>query len=226
MSPPDPVRTGHPFIPLAFHRLSSHETLDRARAWYEEMNRRRTTRHFSREPVPREAIEYAIRTAGTAPSGAHQQPWTFVPVSDPVLKRQIREAAEVEERANYSGRMPPAWLEALAPLGTDHHKPHLTDAPWVVVVFRELYGFRPDGGKRPYYYTQESVGIAVGLFIAAVHHMGLVTLTHTPSPMGFLADILDRPESEKAYLVMPVGYPAAGARIPDLRRKTLDQIAV
>jgi nitroreductase len=190
------------------------------------MNRRRTTRHFSTDPVPRELIELAIRTAGTAPSGAHQQPWTFVAVSDPEYKRKIREAAEAEEYENYHGRMTPEWLEALAPLGTDEHKPHLTDAPWVVVLFRQSYGLDADGNRRTYYYTQESCGIAAGLFIAAVHHMGLVTLTHTPNPMAFLSELLQRPPNEKAMLVMPVGYPAADARVPDLSRKPLAEIAV
>ncbi|MBA3558509.1 MAG: nitroreductase family protein [Gemmatimonadaceae bacterium] len=190
------------------------------------MNQRRTTRQFSSEPVPRELIELAVRTAGTAPSGAHQQPWTFVAVSDTALKCRIREAAEEEERANYAGRMPPDWLNAVAALGTDQNKPHLTDAPWVVVVFRHLFGLEADGSKRTYYYTQESVGIAVGLFISAIHHMGLVTLTHTPSPMGFLATLLERPENEKAFLLMPVGYPASNARVPDLQRRALEEISV
>lgn len=214
-----------PFIPLTFTRLPLEESLRRAESFYREMNRRRTTRHFSTEPVPRELIEWAIRTAGTAPSGAHQQPWTFVAVSDPDLKRQIREAAEREEHEFYHGRAPGEWLEALAPLGTDEHKTHLTDAPWVVVLFRQVHGVRPDGSKRTYYYTQESCGIAAGFFIAAVHLMGLVTLTHTPNPMGFLAELLGRPAHEKAMLVMPVGYPAPDAQVPDLTRKPLDQIA-
>jgi iodotyrosine deiodinase len=226
MSLTDPAPRDFSFVPLAFRRLPPHETLDRARTWYEEMNGRRTTRHFSRDPVPREAIEYAIRAAGTAPSGAHQQPWTFVAISDPQLKLQLREAAEEEERRNYHGRMPPEWLEALAPLGTDEHKPHLTDAPWVVVLFRKTHGYHADGRRRAYYYTQESCGIAAGFFVAAVHHMGLVTLTHTPSPMGFLSELLERPDNEKAFLVMPVGYPAPDARVPDLSRKPLAEIAV
>ena len=216
----------NPFIPLPFIRFPVAQSLQRAQAFYEEMNRRRTTRHFSTEPVPRELIEYAIRTAGTAPSGAHQQPWTFVVVGDPELKRRMREAAEAEEHLNYHGRMPPDWLEALAPLGTDEHKPHLTDAPWIVVLFRQAHGLAPDGTRRSFYYTQESCGIAAGLFIAAVHHMGLVTLTHTPSPMGFLSELLGRPENERAFLVMPVGYPAADAKVPDIRRKPLDAIAL
>jgi nitroreductase len=213
-------------VPLDFVRRPLPETLERARDFYAEMNRRRTTRHFSTEPVPREAIEFAIRTAGTAPSGAHQQPWTFVAIADPTLKGKIREAAEREEHEFYHHRAPADWLEALAPLGTDEHKPHLANAPWLVVLFRKTHGVNPDGTKRTYYYTQESCGIAAGLFVAAVHCMGLVTLTHTPSPMGFLAKILERPSNEKAFLVMPVGYPADGAMVPKLVRKPLDEIAV
>lgn len=213
-------------VPLAFSRIPVAESIEHGRHFYSEMNRRRTTRHFSRDPVPREAIEWAIRVAGTAPSGAHQQPWTFVAVSDAQLKRRIREAAEREEHDFYHGRAPDDWLEALAPLGTDEHKTHLTDAPWVVVLFRQSYGERPDGAKRTHYYAQESCGIAAGLFVAAVHRMGLVTLTHTPSPMGFLGELLQRPANEKAMLVMPVGYPADGALVPDIERKSLDEIAV
>jgi iodotyrosine deiodinase len=215
-----------PFIPLDFIRRPLGETLDRARDFYAEMNRRRTTRHFSTERVPREAIELAIRTAGTAPSGAHLQPWTFVAIEDRSLKGKIREAAEREEHEFYHHRAPPDWLDALAPLGTDEHKPHLTDAPWLVVLFRKSHGINPDGTKRTFYYTQESCGIAAGLFVAAVHHMGLVTLTHTPSPMGFLRQILERPPNEKAFLVMPVGYPAIDAKVPKLARKPLEEIAV
>jgi len=218
--------TAFPFVPLRFERRPLGESEARARAFYAEMDRRRTTRHFSTEPVPRELVELAIRTAGTAPSGAHQQPWTFVAVSDPAVKAEIRRAAEEEERAFYSGRAPEDWLQALAPLGTDENKPHLTDAPWVVVLFRQSHGIDPDGTKRTYYYTQESCGIAAGFFIAAVHQMGLVTLTHTPNPMAFLAELLGRPANEKAMLVMPVGYPAKDARVPDIARKRLDEIAI
>lgn len=214
------------FVSLAFTRLPAPESAARASAFYDEMNRRRTTRHFSPEPVPRAWIEAAIRTAGTAPSGANQQPWTFVAVSDPALKQRIREAAEREEHAFYNGGAPGEWIEAVAPLGTDEVKAHLTDAPWLVVLFQQVFGLRPDGSKRKLYYAPLSCGIAAGLFIAAVHHMGLVTLTHTPSPMGFLADLLGRPANEKALLLMPVGYPAPDARVPDLQRKSLDEIAV
>lgn len=198
--------------------------LRRARAFHERMDQRRTTRHFSTDPVPRELIELAIRTASTAPSGAHQQPWTFVVVDDPALKAELREAAEAEERLNYGGRMPPDWLDALAPLGTDAVKTHLTDAPYVVVLFVQRYALRPDGTRRSHYYPVESCGIAAGLFITAIHTMGLVTLTHTPSPMGFLSDLLGRPENERAFLVMPVGYPARDARVPDLHRKALEEV--
>lgn len=225
-TPRRPVAPPRPFVPLAFTRLSLVESAERARTFFEEMNRRRTTRHFSTDPVPRELIEWAIRTAGTAPSGAHQQPWTWVAVSDPGLKRQIREAAEKEEREFYAGRAPQEWLEALAPLGTDEHKAHLTDAPWLVVLFAQTHGVRPDGGKRTHYYVPESCGIAAGLFIAAVHQMGLVSLTHTPSPMGFLRELLGRPVNERALLLMPVGYPAPDAKVPDLSRKALDEMAV
>lgn len=217
--------SGPRMIPLEHQRIPVEDTLARGREFHAEMHRRRTTRHFSTEPVPREAIAWAIRTAGTSPSGAHQQPWTFVAVSDSDLKRRMREATEREEHEFYHGRAPREWLEALAPLGTDEHKTHLTDAPWVVVLFRHAYGLGASGEKGTYYYTQESCGIAAGLFIAAVHHMGLVTLTHTPNPMAFLSELLQRPANEKAMLVMPVGYPAAGAQVPDIARKSLDAIA-
>jgi len=215
-----------PFVPLRFTRRPVEESLAAADAFYRSMDRRRTTRHFSTDPVPRALIEHAIRTAGTAPSGAHQQPWTFVAVSDPALKAEIRRAAEAEEHEFYHGRAPQEWLDALAPLGTDEHKTHLTDAPWVVVLFRQVHGFHPDGSKRTFYYTQESCGIAAGFFIAAVHQMGLVTLTHTPNPMGFLGELLGRPAHERAMLVMPVGYPAPGAQVPDIRRKAPEEIVV
>lgn len=218
--------TARPFIPLDFQRLPEEEMLRRARQFYGAMDRRRTTRQFSDQPVPRKLIENAIRTAGTAPSGAHQQPWTFVAISDPAIKRMMREAAEEEEQVNYGGRMPPEWLEALAPLGTDAVKEHITTAPYVVVLFRHVYGVRADGTRRTHYYSTESCGIAAGLFIAAIHQMGLATLTHTPSPMGFLTRLLRRPANEKPFLLMPVGYPAPDARVPDLARKPLDEIAV
>lgn len=214
------------FVPLAHQRQSAADSARRAAEFAEHMDTRRTTRHFSSEPVPRGWIEQAIRAAGTAPSGAHQQPWTFVAVSDPTLKQRLREAAEEEERRFYAERITDEWRAALEPLGTDAIKTHLTDAPWVVVLFRHSYGIDADGSRRTFYYTQESCGIAAGLFITAVHTMGLVALTHTPSPMGFLGELLERPPNEKAFLAMPVGYPAADAQVPALTRKPLEEIAV
>ncbi len=214
-------------LPLRWERLPEEEMERRAAAFYAEMDRRRSVRQFSAEPVPRRLVELAIRTASSAPSGAHRQPWKFVVVGQPESKRRIREAAEREERINYEGgRMPPEWIEAVAPLGTGWRKPYLETAPWLVVVFEELYGRDADGGKRKNYYVKESVGIACGLFIAALHRMGLATLTHTPSPMRFLSEILGRPVNEKPYILFPVGYPAADAEVPDLRRKPLDEVAV
>jgi len=213
------------FIQLEFEELPADEMLSRARDFYKQMDERRTTRHFSNREVPRELIELAIKTASTAPSGAHLQPWTFVAISNPKVKTQIREAAEAEERKTYSKRMPEAWAEVLRPLGTDHVKEHLSDAPWIVVVFRQSKRQRDSGEWGPTYYAQESCGIAAGLFIAAIHNMGLTTLTHTPSPMGFLRDILNRPEHEHAMLVMPVGFPDEGAKVPNLGRKSLDNIS-
>jgi nitroreductase len=219
--------TAYRGIPLDFERVAPEETLRRARDHYRRMDRRRSVREFSAEPVPREVVELAIRTASTAPSGAHRQPWRFVAVSDPEIKRRIRVAAEEEEHESYvGGRMPPEWLEALAPLGTDWHKPFLEIAPWLVVVFAELFGVEEDGAKRKNYYVKESVGIACGLFVGALHQMGLATLTHTPSPMKFLNGILGRPENEKPFILFPVGYPAEGCVVPDLERKALEEVAI
>ncbi len=212
------------FVPLDFTRVPPPVMLERARTLYESMRRRRSVRTFSSDPVPRECIEFAIRTAATAPSGAHQQPWRFVVVDDPQLKRRIRVAAEEEERINYEERFPAAWLDALRRLGTDAHKPFLETAPYLVVVFKESHGVASDGSRITHYYVNESVGIACGLFIAALHTMGLVTLTHTPSPMGFLSRILERPANEKPYILFPVGYPSEGATVPDLARKPLHDV--
>ena len=216
----------YPFVPYAFERRAPEDMARRADAFYELMNRRRSVRDFSPEPVPRELVETAIRTASTAPSGAHRQPWRFVVVGDPEIKHRIRVAAEAEEKKSYEERMPDEWLEALAPIGTTWEKPFLETVPWLVVVFEELYGFYPDGRKRKNYYVRESVGLACGLFIAALHNMGLATLTHTPSPMGFLREILGRPKNERPYILFPVGYPAADVEVPDLRRKSLDEVAI
>jgi iodotyrosine deiodinase len=212
------------FVPLPhWQRRPEAQMLAEAEALYARMDQRRTTRHFSTEPVPRRLIELAMLTAGTAPSGAHRQPWRFVAIDDPALKAQLRAAAEEEEYKTYSERMTDEWREALHPLGTDHVKEHMTDAPWIVVLFAEKYGVKPDGSQRKNYYVDESVGIAAGMFITAIHLMGLVTLTHTPNPMGFLRERLGRGTNEKAVLVLPVGYPAADAKVPDLQRLAPEQ---
>ncbi|MFQ5669452.1 MAG: nitroreductase family protein [Acidobacteriota bacterium] len=197
----------------------------RAREFLESMASRRSIRQFSPRTVPRALIDLAIRAAAGAPSGANRQPWFFVVVGDRELKRKIRVAAEEEERKNYEGgRFPERWLKALEPLGTDWHKPYLETAPWLVVCFRQDYSLLPDGRRENHYYVVESVGIACGFFIAAIHQAGLVTLPHTPSPMRFLSSLLRRPRNEKPYVLFPVGYPAPGARIPDIQRKPFDQI--
>jgi iodotyrosine deiodinase len=213
------------FLPLRWQERAPAESAARAAELFAELSARRSVREFSPRPVPREWIAQAIRIAGTAPSGAHRQPWRFVAVADPAVKREIRVAAEAEERASYEHRMSAEWLAALAPLGTDWRKPFLEVAPWLVVVFAELWEER-DGRRIGNYYVKESVGIACGLFIAALHRMGLATLTHTPSPMGFLNRILGRPRNEKPFILFPVGYPAADATVPDLERKRLDEIAI
>ena len=212
------------FIPLEHTDLEDDEMLSRANSFHSQMSARRTTRHFSNKEVPRELIELAIRTASTAPSGAHLQPWTFVAISNSEMKARIREAAEEEERRFYQERVPEEWEEVLAPLGTDHVKKDITDSPWVVVLFRQAKREREEG-MAPTYYSQESCGIAAGLFISAVHNMGLATLPHTPSPMGFLREILGRPEHEHAMLLLPVGYPADNARVPNLKRKRLEEVS-
>ena len=214
------------FIPLEWTELDPATMMNAARENYERLNERRTTRHFSSRDVDRRLIELAIQSGSTAPSGAHLQPWTWVAIRQADLQQKIREAAEAEERRTYDERMPEAWAEVLAPLGTDAVKPHLTDAPWVVVLFRQKKRQRPNGEWGPTYYSLESCGIAAGMFIQAVHNMGLVTLTHTPSPMRFLRDLLGRPDHEEAMLVMPVGYPAENARVPDIHRKSLNEVAV
>ncbi|MGI8827335.1 MAG: nitroreductase family protein [Chloroflexota bacterium] len=220
----------YPFVPLEHERLDGREMLARSRAFLALMQQRRTVRQFSDEPIPFELITNAILTAGTAPSGAHQQPWTFVVISDPETKRRIREVAEKEEWEFYHRRIPEEWRAALRPLGTDWVKDHITTAPHLIAVFGQAYGLFPDGtgGEKQvkHYYMPESVGIAVGYLLASLHHAGLVALTHTPSPMGFLRDVLGRPRNERAYLLIPVGYPAPGCRVPDIKRKSLEEIMV
>ena len=221
---PQPDRHFIPYVPA---RHTEADMLGRAREFFELMNQRRSVRHFSADPVPRELIELAIATASTSPSGTHRQPWRFVVVGDSDTKRRIRLAAEAEERQFYEGgRAPEAWLAALAPLGTGWEKPYLETAPWLVVVFAELHGVAADAQPIQNYYVKESVGMACGLFIAALQHVGLATLPHTPSPMRFLSEILGRPENEKPFVLFPVGYPAADAQVPDLRRKSLAEVVV
>lgn len=219
------------FEPLVFERLNAAEQLRRSEEFARRLLKRRSVRHFSREPVPMKLIENAIRIAGSAPSGANQQPWTFVVISDPALKREIRIAAEAEEKESYERRMSQEWLDALAPLGTDWRKPHIEDAPCVIVVFRQAYGIRTDSetgeeARVLHYYSAESVGIAVGFLLAALQISGLATLTHTPSPMKFLSEILDRPANERAFVLIPVGYPAEDAEVPAIKKKPLSEIMI
>jgi len=214
------------FVPFRPEQRPASEMKQRATAFYETMRARRSVRHFSPDPVPKELVELAIRAAATAPSGANRQPWKFVAVSHPETKREIRVAAEREEKLSYETRMPPEWIEALEPLGTGWQKPYLEIVPWIVVVFEEVQGKTEEGQARKNYYVKESVGIACGLFITALHEMGLATLTHTPSPMGFLRDILGRPANERPYILFPVGFPAPDATVPDIERKPLDEVAI
>jgi nitroreductase len=211
---------------LEFEHLTPDEQLARSRGFLATMRQRRTVRDYSSEPVPFELIANAIATAATAPSGANQQPWTFCVVSDPDIKRRIREAAEAEERESYEHRMSAEWLEALAHLGTDWHKPHLEDAPYLIVVFMQAYGLDDEQRKIKHYYTNESVGIAVGLLLASLHQAGLATLTHTPNPMAFLSEILQRPSNERAYVVIPVGYPAENAKVPVITKKLIEEVMI
>lgn len=208
-----------------FTELPLEEMQRRAEEFFHKMRKRRTIRHFSDREVPRNIIEHCIRTAGTAPNGANLQPWHFVVVQDAKVKSAIRKAAEAEEREFYDNRAPDDWLEALESLGTDPEKPFLERAPWLIAIFAETYGLNEDGSKRKHYYVKESVGIATGMLITAVHNAGLVSLTHTPGPMGFLNEILDRPENEKPFLLLVVGYPADDAQVPDISKKPLDEIA-
>ncbi len=215
-----------PFIPYTRPTVSPEEMIVQSQTYYEWMDKRRTVRHFSDQKVPKEVIENIILTASTAPSGAHKQPWTFCVIGNPELKSQIRKAAEKEEYTNYHGRMSDEWLEDLRPFATDWNKPFLETAPWLIVLFRKIYDIDKEGGKKNNYYVQESVGIAAGFLLAAIHNAGLIALTHTPSPLNFLHKILERPNNEKPFLLIPVGYPTQDAQVPDLKRKSLDEIAV
>jgi nitroreductase len=196
----------------------------RSRIFFENLSTRRTIRDFSDKPIEREVIENCIKTAGTAPSGANIQPWHFVLISDPTIKKQIRVAAEKEEKEFYKTRAPKEWLEALAPLGTDNIKPYLETAPYLIAIFMQRFGKLPDGRKMKHYYGLESVGISTGMLITAFHNAGLASLTHTPSPMGFLNKILERPKNERPFLLLVVGHPAEDARVPDIKRKDISEI--
>ena len=219
---------GQDFDPVPYRpaRMPAEQSLRTAAELRERMDQRRTVRMFSTDPVPTQVVLDAIAVASTAPSGAHQQPWTFVRVVDPDVRKAIRDAAEHEERISYEGRLGEEWLEALRPLGTDDVKPHLTDAPELVVVFQQRFYLEPDGSSRKHYYVDESVGIAVGMLLTALHLAGLAALTHTPSPMKFLGEVLGRPRNEKAFAVIPIGYPADDCVVPNLVRKSLDQVLV
>ena len=213
-------------IPLEFEHVGPEEAMIRARGFRDLMSRRRTVRDFSDRPVPREVIEDCVMTGATAPSGANQQPWTFVCIGDAGTKRRIRLAAEEEERNFYADRASAEWLEALAPLGTNESKPFLETAPWLIAIFAQRYGIAEDGRRLKHYYVPESVGIASGFLIAALHGAGLATLTHTPSPMNFLNELCGRPDHEKAVILLVAGYPAEGARVPDISRKSAGQVLV
>ncbi len=216
----------HPFIPYQpWKTPSESETIQASGDFYQFMDKRRSVRDFSDKPVPKSCIENLIMTAASAPSGAHKQPWTFCAVSNAEIKKQIREAAEKEEYLSYNGRMSEEWIKDLAPMGTDWNKPFLEIAPWLIIMFRKSYDLE-SGQKKKNYYVMESVGIAAGFLITAIHQAGLVTLTHTPSPMNFLQKILHRPDNEKPFLLLPVGYPSGGARVPDLKRKSGDEVII
>lgn len=216
---------GYPFIAYQHESYHEKETLERSLTFYHWMDQRRTVRDFSDKPIPKEIVDNLILTASTAPSGAHKQPWSFCVVGDPNLKTQIRKAAEEEEYESYNKRMPPEWLEDLKPLQTDWHKPFLEIAPYLIVVFKKTYDLTKDGNKKTNYYVAESVGLASGFLLAAIHNAGLVALTHTPSPMNFLTKLLNRPENERPFLLIPIGYPADETYVPKLERKKIQEIA-
>jgi iodotyrosine deiodinase len=214
------------FIPYKQPVYSEEEMIERSASFYDEMNRRRSVRFFSNKKVPRQVIENIIKTAGTAPSGAHKEPWTFCVVEDPEIRKEIRRLAEEEEYTNYHGRMSDGWLKDLEVLGTDHVKPFIEEASCLIIVFKQVHGFDEEGGKNRHYYVNESVGIATGMLISAIHNAGLVALTHTPSPMNFLEKALNRPPNERAFLNIPVGYPSDDAVVPVLDRKSGEDLIV
>lgn len=216
---------GYEFVEYQHDSYTEEETVKRSQSFYQWMDERRTVRDFSDKPIPKEVIDNLILTASTAPSGAHKQPWTFCVVSNPELKTQIRKAAEEEEFESYNSRMPPEWLDDLKPLQTDWHKPFLEIAPYLIIVFKKTYDLSPQGAKKTNYYVAESVGLACGFLLSAIHNAGLVALTHTPSPMNFLTKLLKRPENERPFLLIPVGYSTENTYVPHLKRKPLEEIA-
>ena len=217
---------GHPYISYSKETYEEPELIERSSEFFEWMDKRRTVREFSDKPIPKEVIENVVKTASTAPSGAHKQPWTFCVVSDPEIKKQIRVEAEKEEYESYTNRMSEEWLKDLQPLGTDWHKPFLEIAPYLIIVFKKAYDVDEQGEKVNNYYVNESVGLSCGFLLAAIHHAGLVALTHTPSPMNFLTKVLERPANERPFLLIPVGYPSKETWVPDLKRKKLEEVAV
>lgn len=217
--------TNRGFVPLEYSQMSADDSLRHSHSFFEQCARRRTVREYSDAPVPQAVIENCVRVAGTAPSGAHQQPWHFSCLRDPDVKRQIRIAAEAEEREFYESRATDEWLTALEPFGTNSEKPFLEVAPWLIAIFCQRHGVAEDGSRIKHYYPTESVGIATGLLVTAIHNAGLASLTHTPSPMGFLNQILDRPDNERAFVLLAVGYPADDVQVPDIQRKSLAEIS-
>ncbi|MCZ6520218.1 MAG: nitroreductase family protein [Bacteroidetes bacterium] len=217
---------GHQYIQYIRDTYSPDEVISRSHSYYEWLDSRRTVRDFSNKPIPKKIIDHLILSASTAPSGAHKQPWTFCVISDPQIKSKIKEAAEQEEYESYHGRMSPEWLKDLQPLGTDWHKPFLEIAPYLIVVFKRVYEIDEQGNKKNNYYVNESVGLACGFLLTAIHNAGLVALTHTPSPMNFLSKILNRPTNERPYLLIPVGYPTQDTFVPNINRKKLDEVMI
>jgi nitroreductase len=225
-SPDHIIIKGYKHIAYQPDHIPEDELVKKSQSLYNWLDKRRSVRDFSDTPVPKEVIENLIKSASTAPSGAHKQPWTFCAISNPLLKTRIRKEAEIEEKESYENRMSERWKKDLEPLATDMHKPFLEDAPWLIIVFKKVYEFGELEEKHNNYYVNESIGIACGMLISAIHHAGLVTLTHTPSPMNFLAKILNRPSNERAFLLLPIGYPKLPTYVPDLKRKGLDEMTV
>ena len=218
------MQENYPFIPYKQDSITDEQMLENAKAFYEKLDKRRSVRHFSDKPVPKEVMENLIMAGSSAPSGAHKQPWTFCLISNKELKAKLRELAEEEEKKSYGGRMSEEWLEDLAPLGTDWVKEFIDVAPWIVVIMKRVYEYNEDGSKHNNYYVSESVGLAAGFFLVAVQNAGLVALTHTPSPMNFISKALNRPDNERPFLLIPVGHPSENAEVPDLTRKSIEQV--